>query len=68
MKPFRATYQQLNYRGEPKGDQMEVLVIKIVPSKIKEVDSEAVFVLPDGRLAQDEISRLSNCRIPWPEG
>ena len=67
MKPFRATYCKRNYFGEPKGEPVEVLVIKIVPSQTTEMDSEAVFLFQDGRLGQDEISRLSNCRIPWPD-
>ena len=68
MKPFRATYQMLDYRGEPKGEPMEVLVVKILPSHSEDADAEAVFVLPDGSLGQDRIDKFTNCRIPWPEG
>ena len=68
MKPFRATYHKRNYYGEPKDNPVEVLVIQIVPSQTIEMCSEAIFVLPDGRIEQDEVSRLSNCRIPWPDG
>ena len=67
MKPFKATYQKRSYLGEPKGEPVEVLVITIMPPQTPDIDSEAVFVLPDGRLAQDEISKLSNCKIPWPD-
>ena len=66
MRPFRATYHNAYYLNEPKGN-LEVLVIKILPPPTKEMESEAVFVFPDGRLGQDEISRFTNCRILWPD-
>ena len=68
MKPFRATYRR---RGDSRGVQVgpvEVLIIEILPPPSEDREAEAVFVLPNGRLAQDYLSMFHDCRIPRPEG
>ena len=66
MKPFRATYRRPSFHSDVEED-LEVLVIEILPPHSEGRDGEAVFVFPDGRLGQDRIDRFTDCKIPWPE-
>ena len=63
MKPFRATYQKLDYAGRKEGEPEVVTVLAIIAPKPYSTRASAVFIHPDGRLDQDEVDRFTNCHI-----
>lgn len=66
MKPFRATYKQLDYDCTSEKEPEPVLVIEILPTQTDILEAEVVFVRANGSLYSDVLSRFTNCIVPWP--
>ena len=66
MKPFRATYKQLDYDCTSEKEPETVLVIKLLPTQTDILEAEVIFVRADGTLYSDVLSRFTDCQVTWP--